>query len=248
MPRREGKIAPKEKFFGLVLEATSAVMEILEANGISCAVFGSLASKLYGTSRDPQDIDLLVFQDPNKPDTQILSTEELKQLIYRTRPGDFYLKNPRDQEATFKILIYRPSPTALRPARTQKQIIRIPDPECKVDILVPGTMHLPHIRPELIQWHAIAAEEGLRLKARVAPAIPLVPFALLLSDEEHKRQRQHKDAKDVKRLLQLTSEVGGLKERGAGFQQLTAQRVRDFARAFPGSAITWIDLGFDVSS
>jgi hypothetical protein len=213
----------------------------------------------------------LVFQDPNKPDTQILSTEELKQLIYRTRPGDFYLKNPRDQEATFKILIYRPSPTALRPARTQKQIIRIPDPECKVDILVPGTMYLPHVRPELIQWHAIAAEEGLRLKARVAPAIPLVPFALLLvhklqgwddnrkSDEEHKRQRQHKDAKDVKRLLQVTSEVGGLKERGAGtwsdaelfseeFQQLTAQRVRDFARAFPGSAITWIDLGFDVSS
>ncbi|KAF9486284.1 hypothetical protein BDN70DRAFT_870380 [Pholiota conissans] len=269
MVRRSGKPTTQEKFLGLVLEATTTVVEILQANGIQCAVFGSLASKLYGSPRDPQDVDILVFQDTRTPETQILSTEELKQLIYRTRPGDFYLKDPRDQEATYKILIYRPSPSAHRPARTMKQIIRLPDPECKVDILIPGTMYLPHLRPELVQWHQVEATESRRLRARIANAIPLVPFSLLLvhklqgwddnrkHEESYKRDRRHKDAKDVKRLLNLTAPVKALVERGADtwndtelfseeLQELTVQRVRDFVQEFPGLAIKWAELGFGV--
>lgn len=49
--RRERK---KEDHYQLVLSATGATISILKRNGLPCAVFGSLACKLYGVFRDPK--------------------------------------------------------------------------------------------------------------------------------------------------------------------------------------------------
>lgn len=48
------KTASQNAHFEVVLEAARAVTQILSAHGLSCAIFGSLASKLYGCSRVPK--------------------------------------------------------------------------------------------------------------------------------------------------------------------------------------------------
>ena len=53
-PPRAQKIEAQNLHFELVLEAAQVVTEIFRTRGISCAVFGSLASRLYGTTRTPK--------------------------------------------------------------------------------------------------------------------------------------------------------------------------------------------------
>ncbi|KAF8956439.1 hypothetical protein BDZ97DRAFT_1851532, partial [Flammula alnicola] len=144
---RAHKVESQNVHYALVFEAAQMVTEIFKTYGISCAVFGSLASKLYGSSRCPKDVDLLVSQElGDSPDSsssgsssgnqrQLLTPQELKDLILRSNPRNFYLKMPRDPSAEYRIMWYR-------------QQYR--GPECKVDILVPGIMHLPHLRPERV--------------------------------------------------------------------------------------------------
>jgi hypothetical protein len=162
---------------------------------------------------------------------------ELKELILRTNPRNFYLKMPRDPAAEYRILWYR---------RWYR------GPECKVDILVPGTMHLPHLPKQ---------------SAVVVGDIPLVPFGLLLlhklqgwddhrkAEEPFKRAKQHQDAGDVRRLLAL-KETGKLAEGappwddrgmfGEEFMALTRERVQAYCEAFPDRAARWKEIGFDV--
>jgi hypothetical protein len=181
--------------------------------------------------------------------------EELKALIVRTRPQDFYLKDPKNVDDTYKILIFRPSPSIDYPVRSQEDIIRSADPECKVDILVPGTMHLPRLGTTYIQW---------------VDQTPLVPFSLLLvhklqgwddnrnAEDNFRRSRQHKDAKDGKKLLGLKDLMEALSQSGSEgwadtelfsveFQALTKERVKSYARAFPSSAKHWRSLGFSLA-
>jgi len=150
--------------------------------------------------------------------------------------------------------MFRPSPSINHPARSQEDIIKMADPECKVDILAPGTMHLPHLPTTYIHW---------------VDEIPLVPFSLLLvqklqawddnrnAEEPFRQYRQHKDAKDVKKLLGLKEFVEVLTQRSDGwantelfseeFQELTKGRVKDFTRAFSSSAKQWKSLGFHLA-
>ena len=51
---RAQKIETQNLHYELVLEAAQVVTEIFRTRGISCAVFGSLASRLYGTTRTPK--------------------------------------------------------------------------------------------------------------------------------------------------------------------------------------------------
>jgi len=52
--QRAQKIEAQNFHYELVLEAARVVTEIFRRRGISCAVFGSLASRLYGTTRTPK--------------------------------------------------------------------------------------------------------------------------------------------------------------------------------------------------
>ena len=61
-PRAE-KVEAQHARYHLVLEAALAVTQILQAHHMSCAVFGSLASKLYGSARSPKVCSALNSKD-----------------------------------------------------------------------------------------------------------------------------------------------------------------------------------------
>ncbi|KIM38207.1 hypothetical protein M413DRAFT_76210 [Hebeloma cylindrosporum] len=234
--RRALKIEADNRHYELVLEAAQGVTEIFRTRGISCAVFGSLASRLYGITRTPKDVDLLVSQDLNSPST--LSAQDLKDLVLDASPRNFYLKLPRDPTASYRVLWYR------------REYLGA---ECKVDILIPGIMHLPHLP---------------RTRVALLEGIPVVPFALLLlqklqawddhckSEESHKRAKSPQDAADVRKLMALRVQMGALLRIGVWedavlfseeFVELTRERVRSYARMFPDRAEQWRALGFALS-
>ncbi|KAF8953522.1 hypothetical protein BDZ97DRAFT_1679381 [Flammula alnicola] len=142
----------------------------------------------------------------------------------------------RDPSAEYRIMWYR-------------QQYR--GPECKVDILVPGIMHLPHLRPERV----LLIED-----------LPVVPFALLLlhklqgwddhckAEVQHKKQKQ---AADGKRLMGLRHQVQILQDTtpwvdeelfNDEFWALTMERVKAYCAVFPDRADDWKALGFEIDS
>lgn len=54
LQREQKRERKKDNHYQLVLSATDATISILKRNGLTCAVFGSLACKLYGPFRDPK--------------------------------------------------------------------------------------------------------------------------------------------------------------------------------------------------
>ncbi|KJA19206.1 hypothetical protein HYPSUDRAFT_168391 [Hypholoma sublateritium FD-334 SS-4] len=252
---RAVKVEAQNAHYTLVLQAALIVTDILKVHNMTCAVFGSLASKLYGSPRCPKDVDLLVspvLNDPSDSDSsgttvlRTLDATELKDLILRANPRNFFLKLPRDPTADYRILWFR-------------QYYR--GPECKVDILVPGTMHLPRLIATRVV-HLTDAKHG------ASTTIPVVPFALLLlhklqgwddhrkAEEAYKNQKQHQDAADVRKLLALRHESELLKKTppwddeelfSEEFRALTKERVKAYCAAFPDRSKEWKALGFEIS-
>lgn len=235
---RSSKSESKNAHLSLVLAAAHAVLGILHRNDLPCAVFGSLACKMYGSVRCPKDVDLLVFP-PYQTDTL---AEDIKRLIVDSSPRHFFLTLPRDPAATYRILHFREL---------------YGGPDCKVDILIPGIMHLPSIH-----------------KCRIVfrENIPLLPFAFILlhklqgwddhrnSEETHKKGKQHQDAGDLRRMMALAStEIGMTDSRGERitiwddeelfgeeFMRLTRERVVQYCKAFPDRKDGWEALGFET--
>lgn len=183
-------------------------------------------------------------RQPHQPIPLQPTAHEIKELLVRTSPRNFYLRMPRDPTAPYRILWYR------RHFR---------GPECKVDILIPGEMHLPALHP----WGRSSATVQWK------DNIPLVPFPVLLyhklqgwsdhvnAEEEHKRRKQAQDAADVRRLLSLVHEMAKLKKMPLGglhdellfseeFRELTVGRVRAYCVAFGDRSGMWKSLGFEV--
>ncbi|KAJ3501096.1 hypothetical protein NLJ89_g9494 [Agrocybe chaxingu] len=243
------KKASEDAHFELVMEAAQAVTSILESHGLFCAVFGSLAAKLIPRCQQTavQDVDLLVSQDvpvtlpwTSTPIEGDLTAAELKELILRTNSRNFFLKMPRDPTAEYRILWYR------------KHYLGA---ECKIDILVPGTMHLPFLYPDCVRWIS---------------GIPLAPFPVAflhkvqgwddhrLAEEAFNKAKQHKDAGDLRRMLALKQFVEEVRKEvqftpgfmpyfGEEFMKLTRERVKAYCKAFPNRAKDWEAFGFETS-
>ncbi|KAF8167180.1 hypothetical protein B0H34DRAFT_791941 [Crassisporium funariophilum] len=253
---RSAKLEAQNEHYALVHEAARTVSAIFEAHNMRCAVFGSLAAKLYGSPRCPKDVDILVCPEPSfntdsdssqsdsEPD---YSAPSLKSLILLSNSRNFYLKLPRDPTATYRILWYRQSYLG---------------PECKVDILTPGTMYLPH----LMAKHILHIDGGIEKELAVlSPGIPVVPFSLLLlhklqgwddhrkAEESFKSKKQVQDAADIKKLMSLRQHVEKLKKEepwndeelfSLEFQRLSRERIQDYCKTFPDRAQDWKSLGF----
>ncbi|EKM84413.1 hypothetical protein AGABI1DRAFT_110932, partial [Agaricus bisporus var. burnettii JB137-S8] len=168
---KRGKRSQKwEIRYQLVLSAVRSTIAILQNFGLSCAAFGSLACKLYGEFRFPEDVNLLVLQPPQQgdPNSSILphTVEEIKKLIIDADPVHYYFKTPGD-------LFYREEGY-----RT----------DCRVDIVLPGTMHLPNLLPPEPSGGATTANADTGDGAASATGrqiitvsgIPVIPFCLLL--------------------------------------------------------------------
>ncbi|KAJ7447245.1 hypothetical protein FB451DRAFT_1290788 [Mycena latifolia] len=229
----EEKAASEQEHLSLVLTAAETAISIFRQHSLPAAIFGSLACKLYGNSRCPKDADILVL-----PPSDQIDAETLKRLIVAAAPRHFYLKNARDPAATYRILWFR------QPSRRR---------ETKVDILVPGPMSLPAIPLPRIRW---------------VSGLPLAPFPFILlhklkgwadhraAPEGFKRARQSTDAADVRRLLDIVTEMRTLQALpswsadpelfAAELQADSAVRVKEYCVEFPGRAERWRSLGFDV--
>jgi hypothetical protein len=144
---------------------------------------------------------------------------------------------PKDPAATYRKLWYRQAYLG---------------PTCKVDVLIPGTMHLPNLPPT----HSILID-----------GVPLVPFSLLLlhklqgwddhrlAEEAYKRGKLPQDAADIRRLLGMEVLVKELVKSkpwadrvlfSEEFEELTRRRVKDYCAEYPKYVRRWRGLGFEV--
>ena len=119
--------------------------------------------------------------------TSTYSQESLKRLLVES-DYSFYLVDPKNKQATYKVLW-----------------CTIGLHRCKVDILIPGTLNIPHILPQHIEHIG-------RL-----PVIPLVPLVLLKlqgwtdhrdSSKPWERLKEPVDLADVKEILAIACRRG----------------------------------------
>ncbi|KAG6835357.1 hypothetical protein H0H93_002209 [Arthromyces matolae] len=234
---KKGKLARKSArqltFGESRLLAAQAVVNALGDLGLNCAIFGSMACHLLGSPRLPNDVDILVLQ----PDTS-MTQEEIKEKIIQHQPDYFFLHSARDPSATYRILHYRPTPDI---SSASKSIV-------KVDILLPGIMHLPFLTPTDIT---------------IRSGLPIIPYPVLLlqklqawddhrlSEEERYRKKLPVDAKDVIWLLAPSNweKMGPASWNDRrffeeGFEKLSRARVIAFCMAYPTTSELWSRLGF----
>ncbi|KAG5635795.1 hypothetical protein H0H81_010088 [Sphagnurus paluster] len=233
---------PKLSLMQVRFLATRTTVDILAERGLHCALFGSMACKLYGNPRIPNDIDVLVLPTPSSQHTQ----ESLKELLVALAPTQFYLRAARKPDATYRVLWFNAMPNA--------KLIRAHT--CKVDILLPGVMHLPALPPHAISWRmGKAASDGW---------FPVLPFAALLAQklqswddhlcaaEARYKGKAPADVLDLEWLLGVGLHHVG-KDGGVGlewvneeFVRLTHKRVAAFCEVYPKWAWVWQYMGFEV--
>ncbi|KAI4294719.1 hypothetical protein K525DRAFT_211966, partial [Schizophyllum commune Loenen D] len=149
-------------------------------------------------------------------------------------PAHFFSKPGRAPGASYRVLYYG-SP-------------RIRSWSIKVDILLPGILHLPALPEERIVWIA---------------GFPVIPFPLLLLhklqayDDHINAEAQHhfvqwqKDRDDIEALLDLRGYIEEWPWHDQAvfseeYLALSSRRVTDFAAKFTYSRAAWEELGFDV--
>ncbi|KAF8996743.1 hypothetical protein BDQ17DRAFT_1364120 [Cyathus striatus] len=161
------KINPNDKKYALVLEAAQATVSVLDKIGLKCAVIGSLASKLYGASRIPNDVDILtLFRKPMRA----LTTAQINDMIIAS-DRRFFRKMPKDStnghlwfcssgpagggesaDGSAKRVGVSNVDGGYREENERRKGIE--KTECKVDILIPGMMSLPDLGVEAdgVRW------------------------------------------------------------------------------------------------
>ncbi|GLB40127.1 hypothetical protein LshimejAT787_0706370 [Lyophyllum shimeji] len=235
--------------------AAGTAVHILKAHGFPCAIFGSMACKLFGNPRVPNDVDILVLAPPmhtlqGLPPTQ----ESLKDLLVASAPSQFVLKPARDPDATYRVLWFVPTPNA-KPT-THKAT--------KVDVLLPGVMHLPALPASRVFWRGGGPGPDT--------ALPVLPFEVLLlqklqgwddhrkAEEERYQAKVEVDVADLEWLLGVgVRRYLRNRERRAGgggwddrvlfseeFETLSRERVAAFCEAHPKWTGMWRGLGFQV--
>jgi hypothetical protein len=179
------------------------------------------------------------------PPTHVtLVQEDIKDAIVAADPDHFILKAASDPTATYRVLYYSLSNSTARSNSS------------KVDILLPGVMHLPALPTSLIAWKG---------------ELPLVPFSVLILQklqgwDDHRNAVEDKytrkaplDAQDLAYLIGSTSSrrnavvLGELKQTrpwsnrilfSEEFERLSRDRVISFCGAFPQQAHIFKSLGF----
>ncbi|KAF8060638.1 hypothetical protein FPV67DRAFT_1423089 [Lyophyllum atratum] len=239
----KAKGARKPTFSEIRTLAAETTVDVLHENRFPCAIFGGMACELYGNPRFPNDVDILVL-----PPDELASTtqEQIKDMLVEKRPDNFVIRAARDPEATYRVLFFRPT--------KDSRIARLTS--SKVDILLPGVMHLPALAPAAIVMQS---------------RMPVVPFAVLLlqklqawdghrlAGEERYKKKAPVDANDLSwmlgssgigRILTDTRTHGLWSDRGLfseEFEVISRGRVKAFCAAFPSWSDAWAKLGFEVS-
>jgi hypothetical protein len=184
----------------------------------------------------------------SSPSEAEIELEEIKDLIIENSSFDFYLKPPKDPNATYRILYYILTPSTPDPSHPLHRA-------CKVDLLLPGVLGIPREIPPA----SIHRDEHFR-------ELPLIPFLVLLTlkvrawaeHRVHYQARMRDKAKieesDIAELLDL-----GVNEYIARVRQLEAwvgkvwvkemkEYIRTYVEAKPKSKVLWEEMGFVIKS
>ncbi|KAI0672063.1 hypothetical protein C8Q78DRAFT_1024839 [Trametes maxima] len=213
-----------------ILQICDRVVEIFQQYDLRCCLFGSTACNLFGVSRTPNDVDVVVF-------TERYDQEDLKAILVG-EDSDFYLVDSRDPSADYQVLWYC-LPSGRRGGRRA----------CKVDILVPGVLNIPFVPRRRVKVIS---------RLPVMPLIPLLLLKLQgwsdhrESYREDMQEKQYVDVEDIHELLGIAIDRGQrawqdnlnwVPHELLGDAQ---QRVYDYVAEYPNSREDWEAIGFDV--
>ncbi|EDR00507.1 uncharacterized protein LACBIDRAFT_313369 [Laccaria bicolor S238N-H82] len=220
--------------------AAVKTVRILEKEGLPCAIFGSMACKLYGNERGPYDVDILVLPPPSRHDVTL---SDIKNIIIAASPEEFGYLGPSSNDID-----------ARRPLYFQAKI--------RIDVVLPGMMNLPALLPAQIKW--TTGSESTRL-----PVLPfdLLLFQKLQAWDDHRNARggkfSHRISNDVKDIQWMLREgvpkymkdwkvVGHDKWNNRslfseGFERLTKERVTAFCADYWYDKPLWRAIGFRTS-
>lgn len=228
-----------------IVAVATRVIDIIEAHGLPCYLFGSTACLLHGSMRTPnvcsysqsgprsynrlvyQDVDIVVNTEAYDPNT-------LKSMVADGDPAVFELHVAHAQEdgGTPRHILWG--------VLDRKQ-------RCKIDILVPGFLDIPSIPvSSVVTLHNL-------------PVMPLLPLLLmklrgwdkhLNSPRQDHQKKQYVDAWDVYQLLRLAVSQGvnaadtqNLPEDVEGVAQI---RSANFVARYPAQMELWRKLGLAV--
>ncbi|RPD60579.1 hypothetical protein L226DRAFT_545097 [Lentinus tigrinus ALCF2SS1-7] len=221
-----------------ILDIARKAIDIFAKHGLKCCLTGGAASLLYGVSRTPSDVDLVVL-------TTAYGQETLKEMLVRADP-QFYLVPSKTYLATYKVLWYRL--TAGSYAYTKTHIRAMYD--CKVDILVPeGDMNIPNVPQE-----HIVMLSGL-------PVMPLILQLLLklqawadhrVATRSDLQAKQYVDIRDIDALLAIAVRVGARAKDASWLPQQHFSKARERLSRYTfvasrATASQWKELGFSWS-
>ncbi|KAF9014764.1 hypothetical protein BDZ89DRAFT_1076329 [Hymenopellis radicata] len=227
-PRRPAILSSTEVF-----SVATATVNVLRSLGYSSCFVGSVACSVYGMSRTPNDIDIVVLGCS-------VSQEELKRQVTNFN-SDFYTIASKDPLATYRVLWYRLSGYHR---------------SCKVDLLLPGVMNIPNVPTvSIIHRDHAPTSYGDRVSRPLMPFIPLLLLKLQAwmdhgeSAKMHMRLKQPVDVADIKELLRLFGEkrvgtVGGVAWIPESFLGEGRRRVRAFVKAHPDTRKAWEKVVF----
>ncbi|KAF7797996.1 hypothetical protein EIP86_009205 [Pleurotus ostreatoroseus] len=119
-----------------IRDVARKAVKVFIDSGLECCLFGSAGCALYGNSRIPNDVDIVVI-------TYQLSTEALKELLVKQASTSFYLRPAQTPGATYKVLFAKLAPRGHRKR------------SCKVDVLVPGILNIPFVPTQ----HIVSLED-----------------------------------------------------------------------------------------
>ncbi|KAH9903130.1 hypothetical protein C8Q73DRAFT_673123 [Cubamyces lactineus] len=163
-----------------ILDVASMAIAVFESQGLRCCLMGSVASYMYGVSREPNDVDIVVL-------STVYSQEDLKQMLVRQN-RQFFLLRSRNPRATYRVLWSRIPGTSKR---------------CKVDILIPGILNVP-----TVPYRHIVMKRRANRTLPVMPPIPQLLLKLQgwtdhrASPRKDMREKCLLDVHDIDSLLE----------------------------------------------
>lgn len=208
-----------------VREVAKQTVAILRGYGLSCCFVGSVASVLWGASRTPNDVDVVVM-------STAYEQEELKRRIV-ARDSTYYLVPSKNWRNTYKVLWKR------IPGRLSIS--------CKVDILVPPVMNIPFVDASRIVWSSkipiMPLFAHLLLKLQAWQDHRDATFR-----RPDLRAKRYVDVKDIGELLVIAVRenvtLNGERWLPKTFLGAAERRVMLYITEYPASRVAWEKLGF----
>ncbi|KAI0266551.1 hypothetical protein BC834DRAFT_133836 [Gloeopeniophorella convolvens] len=207
-----------------VLAVAKRAGDIFRNNGLSYCLTGGTACRVWGTTRTPNDVDVVVMTTR--------AQEDMKRLLCDADSSFFRVPstNPRN---TYTVLWCHTSERRTR---------------CKVDILIPPTLNIPSIPADKI----VKTRES-RIKVMPWSPLLLLKLQSWDDHRSSryldKRMKQHTDANDIRELLGIVLRKGMKWQSEAWlpshFRSSGERRVGSFILSFPDTKQSWRELGFE---